>query len=332
MVQIIRGVKGGKAVFDLNLELPRVTKTVTEGNYGRYTIGPVLAGFSTALANALRRVLLSSLPGVAISSLSIEGVQHEFQDIPNVKEDVVDLVLNLKKVRLRSFADRPVEISLNVQGEGVITAGALTTPGTVEVVNPDQYLATLDNEQAHLNMQLVVETGRGFVPLEVQAAQRTEPPPIGVILIDALYSPVTSVNFTIEEMCRERPENTDQIILEITTDGTISPEEALYQAANILRKQFFVVASHEYGREEQNKPAHSSNVVILRSIYNQGIEDLGLSFRAYNALRRSGITKVGHLLVMDEHELLLIRNFGTKGFQELVERLRIKGCFPPKDE
>lgn len=315
-------------MLETDIFLPRVKKEATKGNSACYTIGPIDAGYACSLASGLRRVLLSSLPGAAITSVQIEGVQHEFQDIPNVKEDVTDIVQNLKKVRLRSYADRPVTVYLDVRGERIVTAGDIKIPGTIEIVNPDLPIATLDNEQAHLDMELVVETGRGFVAASTQAEQKARQQPIGVILVDAIYSPVIHVNFIIEAVQRGRLENFDQIELEITTDGTISPDEALRIAADILRQQFFVVATQEYVTDKPKKPVHLSTVRIPKSIYHMDIAELQLSLRVYNALKRCGITQVGYLLTMDERELMLIRNVGEKSFQELVERLRVKGCLP----
>src|SRR5579875_3269449 len=168
-----------------DITLPRIRNTKTQGNYGCFDIEPLEAGYGVTVGNALRRVLLSSLPGAAVTSIRIEGVQHEFQDIPNVMEDVTDIVLNIKKLRLRCFSDHPVTMHLNVSGERVVTAADITAPSTVEIVNPDLYIATLDNENARLEMELVVETGRGYVP-----ADSKEDQPIGVIPIDAIYTPV----------------------------------------------------------------------------------------------------------------------------------------------
>ena len=200
----------------------------------------------------------------------------------------------------------------------------MQVPGTIEIVNPSQHIATLDNEQAHLVMELVVETGRGFVSAEVQKEQKPEQP-IGVILVDAIYSPVVHVNFTIEEICRGRQENLDKIILEITTDETISPSEALRQSADLLR-QHFMVFSHPFGIP--GKPEHLSDTRIPRYICAMDIEDLGLSVRAINALGRNGIRRVVQILEMDEEGLTTLRNFGQKSLQDLCECLQKKGLLP----
>lgn len=297
---------------------------LTQGNCSSYKIGPVLSDVSLSLASALRRVLLSSLPGAAITSVRIEGVQHEFQDIACVKEDVPDIVQNLKKVRLRSFSDRAVTVHLDTQGERLVTAGDIKIPGTIEIVNPEAHLATLDNENAHLSMTMTIGVGRGFVAFD---AQVTEPQPIGVIPIDAIYSPIVHVNFTIEPV-RDTPDALDTILLEITTDGTISPDEALRQSADILRQQFAVVASGEYERDSSHKPSHSSNVLIPEAIYAMPLSHLALSTRAYNALHRNGIRNVGTLLEMGERDILMLHNMGPRTLQELCDSLKAHNLLP----
>jgi DNA-directed RNA polymerase subunit alpha len=280
------------------------------------------AGYAQALGNALRRVLLSSLPGAALTSVQIANVQHEFQDIPEVLEDVADIVFSLKKVRLRCYTDHAVKVQIDVKGPGEVTAGDIVGPETVEIVNPDLHLATLDNERAHLKMDLVVENGRGFVTADEQAARTMEAPPIGVILLDALYSPVRKVNMSVKPQYRDRGYQTDSVLLEITTDGTISPAEALRESAQVLERQFGVFADyqHKEGTEEW-KRSTSSNVVIPPHIYNTSIEDVQFSARAFNCLRRAGITKVGLVLEMDRADLLGIRNVGEKIVEEITERL-----------
>jgi DNA-directed RNA polymerase subunit alpha len=322
--------KGDETVLDL--ELPRIMKKTTRGHLGCYEIGPVLAGFSRSLASALRRVLLSSLEGAAITSILIEGVQHEFQDIPNVKEDVPDIVQNIKKIRIRCYSNHPVTVHLDVQGEHEVTARDIITPSSVEIVTLSAPIATLDNANAHLVMDMTAASGRGFISADMQAEQSKEEQPIGVILLDALYSPIVKAHFTLEELCRGRSANLDTIVLEVTTDGTISPDEALRQSANILRQQFAVVANNRYETNAPKKPRHLSDILIPSSIYNLPVEDLGMSLRPTNALRRTGITKVGQLLVMDEQEATAIRNFGEKSLQELVSSLKSLDLLPTDEK
>lgn len=304
------------------ITLPRIKNTKTQGNYASYDIEPLEAGYGMTLGNALRRVLLSSLPGAAVTSVRIEGVQHEFQDIPNVMEDVTDIVLNIKKLRLRSYSDHPVSMRLEVNGARVVTAADIAAPSSVEIVNPELYIATLDNDNAHIEMELVVETGRGYVP-----ADSKEDQPIGVIPIDAIYTPVQKVNYTVEHTRVGQMTNFDKIVLEVTTDGTITPDEALRQSADILVKHLSELANYRQDHVESVKDQRSS-LPIPPKIYDTPIEELDLSVRAYNCLKRSNITKVGQVLSMNEDDLLGVRNFGEKSLLELRERLLLRNFLP----
>ena len=306
----------------LEITLPRIKNTKTQGNYASYDIEPLEAGYGMTLGNALRRVLLSSLPGAAVTSVRIEGVQHEFQDIPHVMEDVTDIVLNIKKLRLRSFSDHAVSMRLEVSGERIVTAADILAPSTVEIVNPDLYIATLDNENAHLEMELVVESGKGYVP-----ADSKEDQPIGVIPVDAIYTPVQKVNYAVEHTRVGQMTNYDKIVLDIWTDGTIPPDEALRQSADILVRHFTQLANYRATLAEPEKPPLSS-MPIPQKIYDTPIEELDLSVRAYNCLKRSNITKVGQVLSMNEEDLLGVRNFGEKSLQELRERLLARNFLP----
>ncbi len=306
----------------LDITLPRIKNTKTQGNYASYDIEPLEAGYGMTLGTALRRVLLSSLPGAAVTSIRIEGVQHEFQDIANVLEDVTDIVLNVKKLRLRSFSDHPVSMRLEVNGEREVTAADILVPSTVEIVNPELHIATLDNENARLDMELVVETGRGYVPADSKDDQ-----PIGVIPVDAIYTPVQKVNYTVEHTRVGQMTNFDKIVLDITTDGTITPDEALRQSADILVRHFTLLANYRASLPEPEK-APLSSLPIPKPIYDTLIEELDLSVRAYNCLKRSNITKVGQVLSMNEDDLLGVRNFGEKSLQELRERLLARNFLP----
>ena len=306
----------------LEITLPRIKNTKTQGNYASYDIEPLEAGYGMTLGNALRRVLLSSLPGAAVTSIRIDGVQHEFQDIPNVMEDVTEIVLNVKKLRLRSFSDHPVSMRLEVSGERVVTAADILAPSTVEIVNPDLYIATLDNNDARLEMELVVETGKGYVP-----ADSKEDQPIGVIPVDAIYTPVQKVNYTVEHTRVGQITNYDKIVLEVSTDGTITPDEALRQSADILVRHFTQLANYRAVLIEPEK-APLSSIPIPPKIYETPIEELDLSVRAYNCLKRSNITRVGQVLSMNEDDLLGVRNFGEKSLQELREKLLQRNFLP----
>jgi DNA-directed RNA polymerase subunit alpha len=306
----------------LEITLPRIKNTKTQGNYASYDIEPLEAGYGMTLGNALRRVLLSSLPGAAVTSIRIDGVQHEFQDIPHVMEDVTEIVLNVKKLRLRSFSDHAVSMRLEVSGERVVTAADIMAPSTIEIVNPDLYIATLDNENARLDMELVIESGKGYVP-----ADSKEDQPIGVIPVDAIYTPVQKVNYAVEHTRVGQMTNFDKIVLDIWTDGTITPDEALRQSADILVRHFTQLANYRAVLAEPEKPPLSS-MPIPSKIYETPIEELDLSVRAYNCLKRSNITKVGQVLSMNEDDLLGVRNFGEKSLQELREKLLLRNFLP----
>lgn len=309
----------------LDIALPRIKNTKTQGNYASYDIEPLEAGYGMTLGNSLRRVLLSSLPGAAVTSIRIEGVQHEFQDISNVKEDVTDIVLNIKQLRLRCFSDHPVSMRLEVSGEREVTAADIVAiaPSAVEIVNPELHIATLDHENARLDMELVVETGRGYVP-----ADSKEDQPIGVIPVDAIYSPVQKVNYTVEHTRVGQMTNFDKIVLEITTDGTITPDEALRQSADILVRHFTLLANYRAQVAQDLDRPPLSSLPIPQKVYDTPIEELDLSVRAYNCLKRSNITKVGQVLSMNEEDLLGVRNFGEKSLQELRERLLARNFLP----
>jgi DNA-directed RNA polymerase subunit alpha len=237
-------------------------------------------------------------------------------------EDVTEIVLNVKKLRLRSFSDHAVSMRLEVSGERVVTAADIMAPSTIEIVNPDLYIATLDNENARLDMELVIESGKGYVP-----ADSKEDQPIGVIPVDAIYTPVQKVNYAVEHTRVGQMTNFDKIVLDIWTDGTITPDEALRQSADILVRHFTQLANYRAVLAEPEKPPLSS-MPIPPKIYETPIEELDLSVRAYNCLKRSNITKVGQVLSMNEDDLLGVRNFGEKSLQELREKLLLRNFLP----
>ncbi len=312
----------------LDIALPRMISTESTPDYASYDIEPLEAGYGMTLGNALRRVLLSSLPGAAVTSIKIEGVSHEFQDVPHVKEDVTDIVLNVKKLRLRSFSDRPVTMHIDVTGERTVTAADIQAPSTVEIVNPDLLICTLDSKDAHLEMELEVETGKGYV-----SAESKEEDPIGQIPVDAIYTPVQKVNYTVEHTRVGQMTNYDKIILQIWTDGTITPDEAMRQGAQVLVQHFQMIA--EYGgtvtsgaATAEIKAGGPTDYPIPPRIFDTLIEELDLSVRSYNCLKRSGITKVGQVLMMSEDDLLAVRNFGEKSLQELKDRLVARNFLP----
>ena len=306
-------------MFDIQLKVEKVAEAT---NYGRFKIEPLEPGYGTTLGNSLRRILLSSLPGAAITSIKIDGVAHEFSSVPHVKEDVTEIILNVKRIRLRSFAERPVRLNLSTSGRRTVLASDIDTPSTIEIVNPEQPLATLDAEDARLEMELTVELGRGYIP-----ADQRESMQIGVIPVDAIYTPIPKVNYVVEHTRVGQITDYDRLIIEIWTDGTIDPGEALSQAAQILTAHSRAISDFNHitpnALPQDNTQALTSP--IPTQIYDTPIEELELSVRTYNCLKRSNITKVGQILQMDEKDLLSVRNFGKKSYDELRDKLKSRG-------
>ncbi len=304
-------------MFDI--VVPKVEALEQTDNHGTFQMEPLEPGFGTTLGNALRRVLLSSLPGAAVNSIRIDGVYHEFSDIQGVREDVTDLVLNVKQLRLRASVDHPEPLRLEAKGVGRVTAADLQTPPEVESINPEQYLLSVDAPDTTVAMELTVQKGKGYLP-----ADHREGLPIGVIPVDAIFTPIRKVNFTVEET-RIGITTYERLLLDVWTDGTIRPDEAVAQSAALLIQQFSVlsslVAKPELAGEKQALAASS----IPSRLYDVPIEDLDLSVRAYNCLKRASITKVGQILEMSEDDLLAVRNFGRKSLDELKERLEARG-------
>jgi DNA-directed RNA polymerase subunit alpha len=308
------------------LQQPEFTiKTVDTGrNYGRYQVEPLEPGYGTTLGNALRRILLRSLEGCAISRIRIDNVWHEFATIPGVREDVTEIVLNLKSIRLRRVTELQGDVRAHLyargdgDGERVVTAGDIEWPVEVDLVNPDQEIATLSGADAVVDMDLWISRDRGYRP-----AEAAETVALGEIPIDAIYTPIARVNYVIEQTRVGSEVDYDRLILEILTDGTIEPDDALSQAAQILMDHARVFA--EFTHPE---PEIAANSFISEEVQNKPLADLGLSPRVLNALRSKQIDKVGQVLTMDPDQLLSIRNFGPRSLTELREKLAEFGYLP----
>jgi DNA-directed RNA polymerase subunit alpha len=305
------------------LKRPRALETdVSEGGdrYGRFSCEPLERGFGTTLGNALRRVLLSSLQGAAITSVRINGVLHEFSTIPGVMEDVSDVVLNLKEVRLRLHAAGPKTLRLHAKGEGVIVAGALSAEdSSVEIVNPEHRIATLSSE-ADVEMEVTVDKGKGYVPAE---KNKTEDMPIGTIPIDGLFSPVRKVNYSVTPARVGRETDFDRLNLEIWTDGTLAPIDALAFAAKILKEQLSIFINFEEPVEAPapvTEESSSLNPNLLKSV-----DELELSVRSANCLQNANIRYIGELVQRTEAEMLKTKNFGRKSLNEIKEVLASMG-------
>jgi len=311
---------GGVALSEMNLVLPKVETEASAQNYGRFSIGPLESGYGITLGNALRRVLLASLPGAAVTSIRVSGIHHEFSDIPHVREDMTALILNVKQLRVRLFNHEAVRLRAEIKGEGTLTAGDLECPPNVEIVNPDLGLFVADSADAELDIELVVEPGRGYSPVEERGKL-----PIGEIPIDAIYSPVRRASYTVERARIGQVTDYDRLVLEVSTDGSISPHDALSEAARILVQHFTLISGVA---EEEPEVEEEDEGGIPARLYETPIEELELTVRAYNCLKRAGITQVGEILEKlqkGEEEILAIRNFGQKSLDELMEKLQEKG-------
>jgi DNA-directed RNA polymerase subunit alpha len=303
----------------------QVRTLITEPNYGKFEIEPLERGYGVTLGNALRRVLLSSIPGAAITSVRIEGVLSEFEPIPGVKEDTIHFLLNLKNVVLRIDSEHPRErysLRLQVQGPGRVTAADIQAPMDVEIMNPELYLATLSDASARLNVDITVEVGRGYVAALKRERERGRGS-VGEIRMNALFNPVTKVNFLVEPTLVGERTDYDRLILEVWTNGATTPAEAVSQAATILTKQFeqlTTLSSEALGDHAVVVPAPPGVTVPDRPL-----EELGLSTRVLNALRSGGIDTLYKLLNTPEQKLVTLRNFGDTARKEVEEKLSAMG-------
>ncbi|MDD7332293.1 DNA-directed RNA polymerase subunit alpha [Eubacterium sp.] len=295
---------------------------------GRFVVEPLERGFGTTLGNSMRRVLLSSLPGYAITSVKIDGVQHEFSTIPHVKEDVTEIVLNLKNVILKIHDEEPKTLYINAQGEGEITAGDIQCDSSVEILNPELHLAYLD-EGAQVNMELPADNGRGYVPCDRN--KQIMDLPIGTIAIDSIYTPVLKVNYTVENTRVGQQTDFDKLILDVETDGTIPADEAASLAAKILNEHLnlFVDLSEEMGNAEIMVEKDDDG---KEKVLEMTIEELDLSVRSFNCLKRAGINTVEDLIGKSEEDMMKVRNLGRKSLDEVIGKLDALGFKLSKEE
>ncbi|RME46210.1 MAG: DNA-directed RNA polymerase subunit alpha [Chloroflexi bacterium] len=306
----------------MKTQVPTIETEALTRDYGKFTMSPLEGGYGTTLGNALRRVLLSSLPGAAVTAIKINGIHHEFSPIPHAKEDTTRLILNLKELRLRSNAENGARMYLEARGEGVVTAADIQAPPEIEILNPELELLTLDSDEANIEMELVVGTGTGYSPAEERTGLH-----LGELPVDAIFSPIRKAAYHVEQTRVGRMTNFDRLTIEIWTDGTISPTDALRQAAQILIDQFKLIANYGLEVTEEEREADEG---IPQAVYETPIEDLDLSVRAYNCLKRAGITQVGEIierLRRGDDEMLVIRNFGQKSLDELKDSLREHGFY-----
>ncbi len=297
---------------------PKIDYAELSDTYGKFIVEPLERGFGVTLGNALRRVLLSSISGAAVTSVKIESVLHEFSTIPGVVEDVTQVILNLKELSLKLHSDKPKLLRLDVRGKKDIVAGDLQPDAEVEILNPDLHLATLDGKNAHLAMELVVERGKGYVPAE---RHRKSEHVIGVIPVDSVFSPIQKVNYVVEDTRVGHAADFDRLVLEVWTDGSIRPEEALQESARLLIDCFRLFVGTAVAPEAAVGPqADEANKMATMPI-----EELDLSVRPYNCLKRAGINTLGDLLQRTEEEVVNVKNFGRKSLDEVKEKLAALG-------
>ena len=269
----------------IEIEKPKIQKVEGNGNYAKFSVEPLERGYGITLGNSLRRILLSSLPGAAVTSIKIDGVLHEFSTIPGVREDVTDFVLNMKQVLVKLHTDGPVTARINAEGPGEVTAGDISVSSEVEILNPELYLATLEDD-GKLTVELTIEKGRGYRSAE---KNKREGQPIGVIPIDSIFSPVTRVNYTVEHTRVGQVTDYDRLVLEVTTDGSLTPEDAVGRAAKILVEHLQLFMSRTDQPEQFEIMVEKEDDELSR-LLEQPIEELELSVRSYNCLKRAGLT------------------------------------------
>ena len=312
-----------------NLVLPKIESTAMTQKYGRFIVGPLERGYGTTIGNSLRRVLLASLPGAAVTSIRVTDVPHEFSSIPHVREDMMQLILHVKQLRFRLHEVDSARVRLEVHGAGVVTGADLILPPEADLVNPEQYLFTVDDDDAFLEVEMTVESGRGYSPAEERGRL-----PIGELPVDAIYSPIRRVGYEVEKTRVGQAADYDRVIMEIWTDGTIRPEDSLAKAAQIMvqyLRPLGGITEETFIEVEEEEEEEA----IPNEVYDTPIEQLDLSVRVFNSLKRTGITKVGEMLDMLERgdeTMLAIRNFGEKSLEELKRQLRVKGFLEDEED
>lgn len=315
----------------MEIERPKIdtASLSADGRYGKFVVEPLERGFGTTLGNSLRRVLLSSLPGVAVTSIKIDGVVHEFSTIEGVKEDVTEIVLNVKGITAKLYSDTPKTVRIEASGEGEVTAGSIQQDAEIEVLNPDWHIATLA-DGAKLIMELVFDKGRGYVPAE-RNKQAAEQASLNALPVDSIYTPVLKVNYTVENTRVGQITDYDKLTLEVWTDGTISAKEAVSLAARIMTEHLnlFVTLSQE---------AMDAEIMVEKDdkgkekALEMTIEELDLSVRSFNCLKRAGINTVEDMINKSEDEMMKVRNLGRKSLEEVMAKLDSLGFTLTKDD
>lgn len=293
----------------------KINTEIEKENFAQISLGPLEAGFGHTLGNSLRRVLLTSLQGGAVTSVKIDGVSHQFEALDGVMEDVIEIILNIKKIHLQVNSDKPIRLTVKASGKKVVKAGDFEVEGDGEVMNPEQVVVTLTDAKSKLNMEMIAERGRGY-----SVAEERKTVEIGVIAVDALFSPVSAVNYTVEPTRVGRKTNFDELILDITTDGTISPLDCLKEAAKVLSETFRKVYEPDAEVEVEESDSRISEEVLKLTV-----EELDLPVRITNALKAIEINTIENLIGIPRAQLLKAKNLGTKSLTLIAEKLSERG-------
>ena len=308
----------------------KVTEYVESNNYGKFELEPLERGFGTTLGNALRRVMLSSLPGSAITSVKIDGVMHEFQTIDGIMEDVTSIILNLKNVVVKNHTEEDQVITLITDKEGVVTAGDISCPSDVEIINKDQEIATIV-KGGKLNMEMTVSNGRGFVRAEANKKILGDNIKIGTIAIDSSYSPIERVNIEVEDARVGQETNYDKLTLEVWTNGSMKPEESIALASRIITEHFEILTELNSIADIKGLMAEQDEDPKVKAL-ETSIDDMEFSVRAYNCLKRSGINTMQDLVNRKESDMMKIRNLGKKSLKEVLDKVREMGLSFREDD
>lgn len=314
----------------IEMEKPNIecAELSEDGRYGRFVVGPLERGYGTTLGNSLRRILLSSLPGAAATSIKIDGVQHEFSTVPGVVEDVTEIILNIKKMAIKLHGDGVKTVYIDAKGAQEITAGDIKCDSDVEIFNPDLHIATL-NSDARLYAEITLSNGRGYVSAEKNKAELQ--PVIGVIPVDSIYTPVTKVNYTVENVRVGQYTDREELTVEVWTNGTIKPDDAVSLAAKIMNELLLLFV-------DLSEDAKNTEIIVEKEenkkekVLEMTIEELDLSVRSYNCLKRAGINTVEDLTNKSEEDMMKIRNLGRKSLEEVINKLNGLGLYLKKEE
>ena len=314
----------------IEMEKPNIecTELSADGRYGKFVVGPLERGYGTTIGNSLRRILLSSLPGAACTSIKIEGIQHEFSTVPGVLEDVTEIILNLKKMAIKLHSDEVKTVYIDAKGAQEITAGDIKCDSDVEIFNPELHIATL-NSDAKLNAEITISKGRGYVSAERNKAELQ--PIIGVIPMDSIYTPVTKVNYTVENVRVGQYTDREELAVEVWTNGTIKPDDAVSLAAKIMNELLLLFV-------DLSEEAKNTDVIVEKEenkkekVLEMTIEELDLSVRSYNCLKRAGINTVEDLSNKSEEDMMKVRNLGRTSLEEVINKLYQLGLCLKKEE